>query len=302
MWFSFQITLLSGKVKPGSVLSFLSSLLSSRRPGPILIMLILYFFITFLVAWLLFITASVVSDNAQLSTLSRLLIFIGAISPGLVAVSLTAITKGADGVKLLINKISVKGTKAVWYIFAVTFIALIKLLAALVFFLLYNSWPQFGTTSPYVMLFSIAISMWVQAGEEIGWRGYALPLMSKKIGLPMSGILLGIIWATWHLPLFYITAADTFNQSFPLYLFQVTALSVIMTWLFWKVNGNLLLLMVFHAAINNTKDIVPSASKASETPFTLNASPIAWISLALLWVVAFYAIYSMARKPKATIS
>jgi uncharacterized protein len=190
----------------------------------------------------------------------------------------------------------------VWYIFAVTFVAFIKGLAALVFFLLYNSWPPFGTTPWYVMLLAIAVSMWVQAGEEIGWRGYALPLMSKKIGLALSGILLGIVWATWHLPLFYITAADTFNQSFPVYLLQVTGLSVIMTWLFWKVNGNVLPVMVFHAAINNTKDIVPSLSKASESPFTLNASAIAWISLALIWIVALCAIYAMARKPTATLS
>jgi len=265
-------------------------------------MLLLFFFIAFLVAWLFFITANLLSNNAQLSTLSRLLIFIGVISPGLVAIFLTAITKGGEGVKLLVQKISFKDTKIMWYIFAVTFIAFIKGLAALVFFLLYNSWPPFGTTPWYVMLFAIAVSMWVQAGEEIGWRGYALPLMSEKFGLAMSSILLGIIWATWHLPLFYIAAADTFNQSFPLYLLQVTGLSVIMAWLFWKVNGNLLPLMVFHAAINNTKDIVPSASKASASPFTLNGSPIGWISVALIWVVAIYAIYAMTRKPTASIS
>lgn len=265
-------------------------------------MLIRFFFIAFLIAWSFFITASFVSDDAQLSTLSRLLIFMGAISPGLVAVFLTAITKGGEGVKLLIKKISFKDTRLIWYLFAVTFIAFIKGLAALVYFLLYNSWPQVGTTSWYVMLFGIAVSMWAQAGEEIGWRGYALPLMSKRFGLAMASILLGIIWAIWHLPLFYIVAADTFHQSFPLYLLQVTGLSVIMAWLFWKVNGNLLPLMVFHAAINNTKDIVPSASKASASPFTLNAAPIGWISVVLIWVVAFYVLYAMTRKPAATIS
>jgi membrane protease YdiL (CAAX protease family) len=236
-----------------------------------------------------------------LSTLSQILIFIGAISPGLTAIFITAKTQGSEGVKLLISKISFKNTGVMWYIFALTFIALIKGLAALVFFLLYNSWPQFGAVPWYVMLGGIAVSMWVQAGEEIGWRGYALPLMSKKFGLAMSGVLLGIIWAVWHLPLFYLEAADTFHQSFPLYLLQVTGLSVIMAWLFWKVQGNLLPLMVFHAAINNTKDIVPSASKASSSPFTLNGSPIGWISLALIWVVAFYVLYSMTRKPAATI-
>jgi membrane protease YdiL (CAAX protease family) len=225
----------------------------------------------------------------------------GAISPGLVAICITAKTQGAEGVKLLITQISFKKTGVLWYIFAITFFALIKGLAALVFFLIYNSWPQFGTTSGYVMLAGIAISMWAQAGEEIGWRGYALPLMSKQFGLARSGVLLGIIWGLWHLPLFYFEAADTFHQSFPLYLLQVTGISVVMTWLFWKVNGNLLPLMVFHAAINNSKDIVPSASKASASPFTLNASPIGWISAAVIWVIACYLIYAMTRKPAATL-
>lgn len=265
-------------------------------------MLLLFFLIAFLVAWSLFITANLLSGNAQFSALSQLLVFVGAISPGLVAIAITAVREGGEGVKSLISKISFKNTGAIWYIFAVTFIASIKLLAALVFFLLYDSWPPFGTTPVYAMLLAIPISALTQAGEEIGWRGYALPLMSKKLGLALSGILLGIIWATWHLPLFYITVADTFNQSFPVYLIQVTGLSVIMAWLLWKVNGNLLPLMVFHAAINNTKDIVPSASKASDSPFTMNASPIAWISLTLIWVVALYAIYAMTRKPAATIS
>ena len=218
------------------------------------------------------------------------------------AISLAAITQGGEGVKVLINRISFKDIKAAWLVFAVTFMALIKILVAVIYFLLYNSWPEFGSTPWYGMLLAVAVSMWAQAGEEIGWRGYALPLMAKKFGLALSSVLLGVVWAAWHLPLFYIAAADTFNQSFPVYLLQVTALSVIMAWLFWKVNGNLLPLMVFHAAINNTKDIVPTASKASASPFTFNTSPIGWISLALLWLVALYALYTMTRKPTATIS
>lgn len=264
-------------------------------------MLLRFFLIAFLVAWLFFITGSLLSENTPLSTLAHGLIFIGAISPGFVAIFMTAKTQGSAGVKLLLEKISFKNTGVQWYLFALTFMALIKGLAALVFFLLYNSWPLFGTTPWYVMLGAIAVSMWVQAGEEIGWRGYALPLMANKFGLAPASILLGILWAVWHLPLFYLEAADTFHQSFPLYVLQVTGISVIMAWLFWKVQGNLLPLMVFHAAINNTKDVVPSASKASASPFTLQASPIGWITLALIWVVALYVLYAMTRKPAATL-
>src|SRR5688572_7732975 len=101
-------------------------------------MLLLFFFIAYLVAWLFFIIASLISHNNQFSTLSNVLVFMGAISPGPVAILITAKTQGAEGVKLLIEKISFKNTHVMWYIFAITFIALIKGIAALVYFLLYN--------------------------------------------------------------------------------------------------------------------------------------------------------------------
>ncbi|MBL7865221.1 MAG: CPBP family intramembrane metalloprotease [Cyclobacteriaceae bacterium] len=264
-------------------------------------MLLLFFLIAFLVAWSLFIGASLLADRSGFSTLAELMVFLGAISPGLVAIAMTAASRGREGVKQLVSKISFNNPGAGWYIFALTFIALIKGLAALVFFVIYHTWPPFGTTPWYMMLAALAVSTWVQAGEEIGWRGYALPLMSKKFGLALSGVLLGIIWAAWHLPLFYLAAADTFNQSFPLYLMQVTGLSVIMAWLLWKVKGNLLPLMVFHAAINNTKDIVPSLSEKSASPFNFNASPIGWITVVLIWIVASYVLYAMTRKPAAKL-
>jgi hypothetical protein len=45
-------------------------------------------------------------------------------------------------------------------------------------------------------------------------------------------VLLGVLWAGWHFPLFFIPGADIFGQSFPVYLLQVAALSVAMAWLY----------------------------------------------------------------------
>jgi membrane protease YdiL (CAAX protease family) len=116
------------------------------------------------------------------------------------------------------------------------------------------------------MLTALLFSTWIQAGEEIGWRGFALPRMSVKIGLPMATLLLGVIWAFWHLPLFFLKGATTYGQSFPLYFIQVTMLSVAVGWLYWRTKGSLLLTMLMHAAVNNTKDIVPSAVPNATNP------------------------------------
>ena len=145
------------------------------------------------------------------------------------------------------------------------------------------------------MAAAILFSTWVQAGEEIGWRGYVIPRLSDRFGLAPASVILGIIWASWRLPLFLVLESDKFGQSFPLYLLQVTALSVASAWLYWRTEGSLLLVMLLHAAVNNTKDIVPSAVPGTTNPFALSTSLVAWLTVAFLWIAA---AYFLVRMPK----
>jgi len=76
---------------------------------------------------------------------------------------------------------------------------------------------------------------------------------------------------------------------------QVTALSVAIAWLYAQVNGSLLPVMLLHAAVNNSKDIVPSATPGAMSPFGLSASPVAWMTVAALWACAAYFLARMPR-------
>jgi uncharacterized protein len=206
---------------------------------------------------------------------------------------LTERAEGRAATRALLDRLFRWDVGARWYVFAVGYIPAIKLSAALVHRIVTGRWPRFGDEAWYVMAIAIVFSTWVQAGEEIGWRGYALPRLSARVGLAPASVILGVIWASWHLPLFLVPAADTFGQSFPLYLLQVTALSVAGAWLYWRTGGSLLLVMLLHAAVNNTKDIVPSAVPGSTNPFGLSPSLIAWITVSLLWTVAAYFLVRM---------
>jgi hypothetical protein len=96
------------------------------------------------------------------------------------------------------------------------------------------------------------------------WRGYALPRLAGHLGLGGASILLGGVWALWHLPLFFLPATGSTGQSFPIYLLQVTAISVTMAWLYWKTEGSLLFVMLMHASVNNATGIVPAAPVTSQ--------------------------------------
>jgi membrane protease YdiL (CAAX protease family) len=143
------------------------------------------------------------------------------------------------------------------------------------------------------MLAALLVSTWVQAGEEIGWRGYALPRMSRRLGLGAASVLLGLIWASWHLPLFFYPNSDMRGQSFALYFAQVMAISVVIGWLYWRTGRSLLVVMLFHAAVNNLKDIVPSAIKSPADSYFAGASLLGLISLSLLWISAAFFLYQM---------
>jgi membrane protease YdiL (CAAX protease family) len=177
---------------------------------------------------------------------------------------------------------------AQWYLFAAGYIAAIKLTVALVYRVATGVWPPFGHEPWYLILGAIVVSTPVQAGEEIGWRGYVLPRLTRRFGLARASILLGVIWAGWHLPQFFIPESDTYGQSFFVFVLQVTALSVAMAWLYAHTNGSLLLVMLMHAAVNNSKDIVPSAVPGATNPLGLNASLVAWLTVTLLWTCAAY--------------
>jgi membrane protease YdiL (CAAX protease family) len=182
---------------------------------------------------------------------------------------------------------------AQWYLFAIGYTAAIKLAVALVLRVATGTWPRFGTEAWYIIPVAIAFSTPFQAGEEIGWRGYALPRLAARFGLARASVLLGLIWACWHLPQFFIPETDTYRQSFFVFGLQVTALSVAIAWLYAHTNGNLLLTMLLHSAVNNSKDIVPSAMPGATNTFGLSSSAVAWLTVALLWVCAAYFLVRM---------
>ena len=227
------------------------------------------------------------------SPLRQPVVLLGVFAPSLVALSLTVRSEGAAGALALLRRVVQWRVAARWYLFAVTYIAAIKLVVALIHRLAMGRWPRFGDVPWYLIIAAIVFSTPFQGGEEIGWRGYALPRLAERFGLAMASVLLGLTWAFWHLPQFFIPEADTYGQSFIVYVLQVTALSVAIAWLYARSHGSLLLPMLMHSAVNNSKDIVPSVTPGATNSFGLSASPVAWLTVAALWICAAYFLVRM---------
>ena len=94
-------------------------------------------------------------------------------------------------------------------------------------------------------------------GEEFGWRGFALPALQERWGWRLASVVLGVVWAIWHLPLFY--SAGTVQSHLPMGLYALSAVasSVLFAWLFNRSQGSVVPVLVLHTAVNAWSLVIP---------------------------------------------
>jgi membrane protease YdiL (CAAX protease family) len=115
-------------------------------------------------------------------------------------------------------------------------------------------------------------------GEEIGWRGFALPELRKQFGPVLSSVILGIVWTLWHIPMMSMQHVSPvlYVVFFP---FMIGG-SIFFTWLWEHTNRSLLLCVFAHvgAHLNNPGHALPDRA----TPIVLHT--IAYLVLAVALV------------------
>lgn len=97
------------------------------------------------------------------------------------------------------------------------------------------------------------------AGEEIGWRGFALPRLVPRFGAWGASLILGVVWAAWHVPLFFMPGMPQFGMPIPAFMIYTVALSVVLTYLAQRTQGSVLVATLFHGAVNTFGWVNPAA-------------------------------------------
>lgn len=286
----------AGEVKPPPATAAAAPADSDRLKQPPPGSAATFFALTFAVAWALWLLAAAVPGWTSLGVGTRAILFLpGTFAPALVALGLSASAHGRAGMRALLSRVLIWQVPTRWYLFAAGYMVAVKLMAALAYRVIAAAWPAFDLMPLLLLVPAVVMSTPFQIGEELGWRGYALPRLASRIGLAAASLVLGVVWSLWHLPLFFLPATDLTGQPFPAFLLSVTALSVAMAWLYTRTGGSLLLVMLMHSAVNNTTGIVPASVPGGTDPLALTATPVGWLTTAVLWVGAAYFLTRMTR-------
>jgi membrane protease YdiL (CAAX protease family) len=103
--------------------------------------------------------------------------------------------------------------------------------------------PALTTTALMFAVFML-LPLGAPLGEEIGWRGLALPRLLARRSPLTASLVLGVIWSLWHVPV--VMADPALRVPTPFFL-QVVPLSVLVSWIFMHTRGSLFVAVLFHA-------------------------------------------------------
>jgi len=106
--------------------------------------------------------------------------------------------------------------------------------------------PVQGLTLPLIIIYLLQTLHSGPLSEEAGWRGFALPRLQKKYNAVISSLILGVIWACWHIPLYFVET----RMPFYIFIFLVLIISILMTWGYNNTNGSLIITIIFHFSFN----------------------------------------------------
>jgi CAAX protease family protein len=211
--------------------------------------LITFFVLTYAVSWIIESPLVLLRDTLT-GTQGFILVLLASNVPSLIAIALTAIVLGRGALRKLLGRLLIWRVDPRWYLVVLGPGALAGGMVALNAFL---GGPALSVGVPLltaVAMLAFSIFPGSALGEEIGWRGYALPRLQAGRRALSAGLILGVVWSFYHLPLFFTGQAARPPSLFAPFVVSTIAVSVILTWVYNSTGGSLLLVVLIHATFN----------------------------------------------------
>lgn len=201
--------------------------------------------------------------------------------PTVAALIMTGTVEGRTGIRTLLGRLVLWRVGIQWYLFALLGVPLIMIAGSMVYS---GDLPKLGALGglsflpTYLYSYLLVVVLGGPLFEEIGWRGFALPRLEGLHGPLLASLILGILWALWHLPEFLVPRWSSESGGFSItsiILFTLVTLTFtfVITWVFNNTRASILIAILVHASIDTFSEtlgaIFPPKAVASAFPMII---------------------------------
>lgn len=177
------------------------------------------------------------------------LFYLAVYAPAIAAFTVIFYKSGTGGLLRYLSRLLIWRCSLTWYAFLIFGIPLLFYAGSALKGNLFSE--PFAFSSLQALLGALLFAVLKGPVEELGWRGFALPLLQRKLTPISAALILGLIWGFWHLPAFLLSGMQQSEWSFVPFLAGTVAISVIMTPLFNASRGSILLPALVHFQFMN---------------------------------------------------
>lgn len=250
-------------------------------------------------SWLFWISASLVSQGDH-TVLVTSLHCIGGLGPMLSAIGFVYLTQDRKGQRdYWWRVIDFKRIRGKWYTVVFLMAPALAGLSALIDCLSGGEGIQLETAvqfldQPLMIIPSVFFILFFgPVPEELGWRGYALDRLQAQWSALFSSLILGVIWAVWHIPLFFIVGSYQYNLglgtlSFWTCMVNIVSQAVLITWIYNNTDRSTTSAILFHFMVNFVGELFELTEAAEIYQFIL------WITI-VIFVVTIWGPKKLRR-------
>lgn len=254
-----------------------------------------YYVLTFILSWggILLVVGgpgAVPGTPEQVQRLYPLAIFVMILVPTVMGLLFIALVHGRSGLRDFVARLLRWRVGIQWYAIALLTVPLTVMATLFSLSLISPVYlPNIVTADNKVSLILTGILVGIVGGflEEVGWTGFAIPQLRQRYSILATGLIVGVLWGTWHLLITFWMSGDSAGVS-PLTLFlpslvasygELPAYRVVMVWVHDRTQSLLLAVLMHASLIASTLYVLNSATAGSPA--------VIWH---LVWAVVLWAI------------
>jgi membrane protease YdiL (CAAX protease family) len=235
----------------------------------------LYFALAFAITWGLQLPALLAHAGILDGPPERYMALVGLGAFGPMTAAMIAARIEGTGLRALFSPLRTWRVGVAWYLAALLVPGGLFVVAAAI-------WNSFGHTEPLVYpptnAAFVAAAVVFPFGEEVGWRGFALPRLTRRFGPLVASAILGVLWTFWHVPM--LTLQGVRPLLYCAFVPFMVGGSLLFTWIYRHTRGSLLLAILTHVGVhlNNPGHAMP----ARYTPIVIHTVAYVVLAIALI--------------------